>query len=179
MKHPNRRRQQGLTLVEAATALAIVGILAGAAAPSLQDLRERSHVESVAAELETDIQLARGAAVLYAEGVRLSFQDTRQGSCYIVHTGDADACECGDSGPAVCKPGTASLRTVRVGRERPVRLDSNADSMFFEHTRGTVTPTATIQVIGPGGHAMHQVVNLMGRVRSCVPGGGWTPYKAC
>lgn len=179
MNQPTRRRQQGVTLVEAATVLAIVGILAGAAAPSLQDLRERGHVEGVAAQLETDIQLARGAAVLYSEGVRLSFQDTAHGSCYIVHTGDADACECGTSGPAVCKPGVASIRTVRVGREVPVRLSSNSGSIYFEHNRGTVTPTATIQVVGSGGHTLHQVVNLMGRVRSCVPGGTWSPYKAC
>ncbi len=159
--------------------LAVVSILAGVAAPGLQGVRERGHVEGTAAQLETDIQFARTAAVLYTQGVRLSFQDTRQGSCYVVHTGAENACICGDSGPAVCEAGATSLRTVRVGRELPVRLSSNSDSLFFEHTRGTVTPTATVQVIGPSGHALHQVVNLMGRVRSCVPAGGWAGYKPC
>ncbi len=179
MKHLNLRRQQGVTLVEAATVLAVVSVLAGAAAPGLMGARERGHVEGTAAQLETDIQFARGAAVLYAEGVRLSFQDTRQGSCYVVHTGAENACTCGDSGPAVCAGDARSLRTVRVGRELPVRLASNSDSMVFEPMRGTVTPTATIQVVGAGGHTLHQVVNLMGRVRTCAPAGGWTVYKAC
>jgi len=179
MNSRQSRRQQGLTIVEVAAVLAVVSIVAGAAVPSLQATRERVHVEGAAAQLETDIQLARTAAVLYGNGVRISFQDSREGSCYVVHTGDADDCRCGDSGPAVCREGSASLRTVRLGAGVPVRLASNSASMHFEPLRGMATPTATIQVTGPSGHSVHQVVNIMGRVRSCVPAGGWAGYKTC
>ena len=37
--------------------------------------------------------------------------------------------------------------------------------------KGTVTPTATLRVEARDGRAIHQVVNLLGRVRSCSPQG--------
>jgi type IV fimbrial biogenesis protein FimT len=43
---------------------------------------------------------------------------------------------------------------------------------------GTSTPTGTLRLVGGRGRAVHHVVNVMGRVRSCTPAGvpGW---RAC
>ena len=43
---------------------------------------------------------------------------------------------------------------------------------------GTSTPTGTLRLVDSRGRAVHHVVNVMGRVRSCTPAGvpGW---RAC
>jgi type IV fimbrial biogenesis protein FimT len=77
----------------------------------------------------------------------------------------------------VCSGGAQALRSVRYAGE-PVRLASNSRSLAFEPTQGTVTPTATVRVAAAGGEAVHQIINVMGRVRSCSPN-GVAGYKPC
>ncbi len=51
--------------------------------------------------------------------------------------------------------------------------------MLFDPVRGTTTPTATVRVVAADGRAIHQIVNIMGRVRACSPGGAVSGYRAC
>jgi type IV fimbrial biogenesis protein FimT len=44
---------------------------------------------------------------------------------------------------------------------------------------GTVTPTATFKLESTEGVAVHQVVNVMGRTRSCVASGALPGFKTC
>jgi type IV fimbrial biogenesis protein FimT len=59
-----------------------------------------------------------------------------------------------------------------------VQLRSNSGSILFDAVKGTVTPTATLRVTSSVG-ALHQVVNLMGRVRTCSPDGALAGYARC
>jgi type IV fimbrial biogenesis protein FimT len=52
-------------------------------------------------------------------------------------------------------------------------------SVLFDPLHGTSTPAGTWRVIGTGGRAVHHVINVMGRVRSCSPQAAVPGYRAC
>ncbi len=173
------RTQRGLTLIECVVTLAIIVITLGAAIPSFTQARERRHLEGAAAQLATDIRQARSLAVSHASPVRLRVQQAADGSCYVLHTGPAGRCTCTGSGTSQCSADARALRTVGFVANGPVRLASNSSSMLFDPNRGTVTPTGTLRLQLQGGQALHQVVNVMGRVRSCSPAGAVAGYPVC
>lgn len=178
-RQPPRRAASGVSLLESLVALAIVAVLLGAALPTLGGLAQRSHLEGVALQFETDVQHARSLAVARQQGVRIGFGQSAGQACYLLHTGAPGACTCAAPGAAVCTGDAEALRLVRIdGRQAPA-LQANAASMLFDPVRGTTTPTATVRVAAADGRAIHQVVNIMGRVRSCSPGGAVPGYRAC
>ncbi len=170
--------RRGLTLTETMVALTITLVAVGAAAPGFESARERRHLEGVAAQLETDLALARSEAVALNRTLRVVFERDASGSCYMLHTGSIDDCRCSATGP-VCRAGVAAVRHVRVAADSGVGVVSNVRTMVFEPDKGTVTPTGTVRVEGRDGRALHQVVNLMGRVRTCSPAPALPGYKAC
>ena len=177
---PAGRRQRGATLIEAAVSTVIVAIVAGIAAPGFEQARERRHLEGVAAQLETDLQLARATAVARNAGLRISFEAAADGStCYVVHSGAVGDCVCAADGSAVCRADAEALRSVRFAASLPVRVVSNSRSIVFDPVKGTTTPTATMRVQGRSGAAIHQIVNVMGRVRSCSPAPALPGYRSC
>jgi type IV fimbrial biogenesis protein FimT len=70
-------------------------------------------------------------------------------------------------------------RSVRFHGGSPVKLSSNSRSVLFDPMKGTSTPTATIQLQARNGAAIHQVLNIMGRVRLCSPAAVMSGYKRC
>ena len=174
-----RRTQRGLTMIECVVTLAIIAITLGAAIPSFTQARERRHLEGAAAQLVTDIRHARSLAVSHGAPVRLRVQQTAGGSCYLVHTGAAGDCQCTEAGTSSCRSSAQVLRTVGFDAASPVRVASNSASMLFDSDRGTVTPTGTLTLQLQNGATIRQVVNIMGRVRSCSPGAAVAGYVAC
>ena len=173
------RLQRGVTLVEACAVIAIVSILAAAAAPNLQGLIDSRRVDGTATQLATDIQFVRTEAVARNLPVRLSFYPSAEGSCYVVHTGNADQCDCAAPGPAVCTGDARQIKSVALTPADRVSLLTNVDSVLFDPLHGTSTPTGTLRLVGPQGRAVHHVINVMGRVRSCSPLGAMPGYRAC
>lgn len=174
---PLRRLSRGLTLVEAVVTLAVLTVLAGLAAPDLGRLVERRELEAAAAQLETDLQLARSEAVSRHATVRLDVQAGAGASCYVLHDGPAGSCDCLADGAPVCRADARVLRSVRLAPGARVALASNSPSMAFDADAGTVTPTGTLRLTGRGGDEIRQVVNIMGRVRSCSP--SMNGFKRC
>jgi type IV fimbrial biogenesis protein FimT len=172
------RRVRGLSLVETLIAMSVAALTLGVALPGFDSVRERRHLEGVASQLETDLQFARSLAVAQHRSLRISFGSDAAGSCYVVHSGAADDCRCSADGP-VCTAGAEAERHVHLGPDVPVTLNANVRSMLFDAVRGTVTPTGTVRVVGRDGRAVHQVVSVMGRVRSCAPAPGLPGYRAC
>lgn len=173
------RTQSGLTLVEAAVVMAIAAIAVTSAAPSLRGFIDRQRLAGAAAQLATDLQYTRAESVLRHDGLRFSIKSGPWGQCYIVHTGDADQCSCAADAPAQCTAGAQSLRSVRFAATEAISLQSNVASIRFDPLHGTCTPTGTLKVVGAGGLAVHQIVNLMGRVRSCSPQGAVSGHASC
>lgn len=167
--------QHGLTLVEAAVVLGIVAAAATAATPGLQRLIDHRRLDAAATTLAADLQLARNEAIARNRVVRVVRDETT--GCYLLHTGPAGSCRCDADGTAVCDAGGAAIRSVASSPR--ITLQSNTASIAFDPLHGTVTPTATWRVIGGDGRAVHHVVNVMGRVRSCSPDAAVPGYRAC
>lgn len=171
--------QRGVTLIEACAVLTIVSILAGSALPSFDNMLKTRRLEGKAAELAGDLRYVRSEAVMRNQGVRLSFHDLAGGTCTIIHTGAAADCACGSEGAARCDNGAVALKTVFHSDREGVAVRSNRASMRFHPSNGTVTPTATVRVTGADGRAIHHVVNILGRVSSCSPGGAMPGVRPC
>ncbi len=171
--------QRGVTLIEAGIVLAVIAIAAGAAAPGMRDLIDARRLDGAATQLATDIQFIRTEAVARNEALRLSFHATSAGSCYVVHTGNADQCSCSAAGPAQCSGAAREVKTVTIAAAERVTLQANAASVLFDPLHGTSTPTGTLRLTGAGGRAIHHVINVMGRVRSCSPQAAVPGYRAC
>jgi type IV fimbrial biogenesis protein FimT len=169
---------RGITLVESLVCLATVAVTLGTVLPGFGGSVERRRVEGAAAQLETDLYLTRALAVAQNRTLRFEIVGAANGgSCYVVHSGSAGDCACAPQG-ATCVPGVQVHRSQHFAADAGVRIAANVRSMVFEPTRGTVTPTGTLRVEGPR-VAVHQVVNIMGRVRACTPSAQVPGYAAC
>jgi type IV fimbrial biogenesis protein FimT len=174
------RRALGLSMVELLCSLTITLILLGSALPMCRELRASQALQATAALLETDLQYARSLAVTGPRSVRLSVQALDAGgSCYVVHTGAAHACRCTGGGQAQCEPGAELLRLSEQDHRAGIALAPVSRSILFDGSKGTITPTATFKVTDGEGRAIHQVVNIMGRIRSCVPAGALGGLRPC
>jgi len=173
-KHSHR----GVTLIETAATSTVLAVLMGAAAPMYQDVLARRSMEGTAAQLAIDIQYVRSEAVARNQALRISFQKSEAGSCYVIHTGSGE-CGCADNIGTQCTGSAKEIKTVRLPASSPVQLSSNVGSMLFHPVRGTVSPAGTLRVIGPHGMEIRHVVNMMGRTRSCSAKGTVNGQAAC
>ncbi len=172
-------KQQGLSLIEVTVTMAVAVVLAGTAAPSLFDFIGTRRLEAAATQLASDIQFVRTDAVARNQPVRLSFFNSADGSCYVIHTGAAASCSCAATGPAVCTGSATQLKTVQLAARERVSVQANTTTVLFDPLHGTASPTATLRVLGANGRAVHHIVNVMGRVRSCSPLNAMPGYAAC
>ncbi len=171
--------QRGFSLVEAGIVLAVTAIVATSAAPSVQRVVDTRRIDGAATQLAADLQFVRTEAVARNQPLRLSVQVGGGASCYVVHSGNANQCSCTADGPAQCSGGAQPIKAVRFGDADRVALQTNVASMLFDPLHGTSTPTGTLRVVGSDGRAVHHVVNIMGRVRSCSPLAAVPGYRAC
>lgn len=176
---PKLLPKRGVSLVEASCCLAICAILLGTAAPGLGELRMRQQIQLNASQLAADINLARSSAMSHNKPIRLSWQSSAAGSCYMVHSGSEALCRCDASGIAICRTGATLLRSQHLPIASHIGLTAATSSVMFDAQKGTVTPTATFKLADTRGRAIHQVVNVMGRLRTCSPGGLVPGMKAC
>jgi type IV fimbrial biogenesis protein FimT len=179
---PHRRggaRRRGVSLVEGLLVAALTSTLAAATAAHFLQWRARLGVEQVASAFETDVHLARSLALAQRDVVRLAFEPAPNGACWLLHNGPRGSCQCSVDGQALCEAGSQAFRVAHWPEPQAVRLSANVRSLAFDGVRGTVTPAATVRFTGADGKAVHQVVSIMGRVRSCTPSGPWSGYKAC
>jgi len=173
-------KQDGMTLIELVVVLGILGILASLAIPSFQAFQERHRLQGHAMELVTDLHYVRSESVARNKGLRISFYADSGGTCYLIHTGNAAACTCSSNGSAQCSDPTNSIqKSVGLATALGVKLQSNVASMLFDPSRGTTSPAGSITVIGQSGNSIRQVVNIMGRTRTCSPQGTVSGYRVC
>lgn len=174
-----RRAQTGVTLVETMVTTSILAVVTGLAVPGFEGAVQRRHLEGAAAQLETDIHHTRMLAVARNAPLRISFESGAAGTCYVIHSGAANQCSCAGGGAAVCQGAATAERSVHFPAGGPLNLKFNSRSIVFEPLKGTSTPTATLQLSTRQGQAIHQVMNVMGRVRSCSPAPALSGYRAC
>lgn len=174
-----RHRERGVTLVESCVVLAVTALLATTAAPAMRDLIDVRRLDGTATRLATDIQFIRTETVARNQALRLSLYAHPRGSCYVLHSGAANQCRCDADGPAQCVGDAREIKTVSLLDADRVTLQANVGSLLFDPLHGTASPTATLRLLGARTRAVHHVINLMGRVRSCSPLAAMPGYRAC
>ena len=172
-------RQRGITWIETGVVMAVIAVVTAQAVPSMSRLIDSRRLEGAAVQFATDVQYARSESVARNQPVRISLYAPVQGSCYVLHTGAAAQCSCSGAAPAVCNGDAREIRTVFLPSEQGVALAANTASVAFDPLHGTSTPTGTFRVLGRQGRAIHHVINVMGRVRSCAPAAGVAGYPTC
>lgn len=177
--HPTRRQHLGLSLVEALVTTAVTSLALGATLPSFGEALARRELEGQAAQLATDLRLARSLAVAQGQPVRLRVQQQADGACYVLHSGGQGACSCTPQGAARCDAPGEVLRSAGFPRSGRVQLAANVGQMLFHGLHGTTSPGGTVRLSLADGTAVHQVVGIVGRVRSCSPGGRVPGLPAC
>jgi type IV fimbrial biogenesis protein FimT len=172
--------QRGVTLIEAGITTSVVAIAATLGVPSFTQTRDARTLEGVSSELARDLQYVRSEAVARNVSLRLTTQPLADGgACYVIHTGSNGDCSCGTDGNATCASGEQAFKTVVFGTGQRVGVAVNSASMLWHPTRGTVTPTGTLRLSLPDGRAVHHVVNIMGRARTCSPQGAVPGHAVC
>jgi type IV fimbrial biogenesis protein FimT len=176
---PAKRHQRGITLVESTITVLVAAVAVGSAVPGFQEARLKRQLDGTAAQLATDLRHARGLAAAQGQTVRFSLQQHGGGSCYVIHSGPKQACSCDAQGASVCRPGAQAFVNAAFPASGPIRLSASAADVLFEPDRGTVTPTTTLRAHAADGRSVHQIVNILGRVRACSPDGPASGYPAC
>ena len=189
MRQPQSRRRPtpvhdhcragGLTLIELMCVLAVLVVLGGGSVPGLQSMRQTQALNGVTETVQADVQYARMVAMTTDRTVRLSVQSHPDGgSCLLVHLGPAGGCACHGDGQATCATGSELLRVSAQRSTEGAALTTVGKSLIFDAGKGTVSPTATLKSQTTDGRVVHQVINILGRVRTCSPDGR-TPYPRC
>lgn len=185
--HPSGRRPIGHTLLEALVVLLLIGILLSAVLPGWTEHLARRRVEAASALLQADLAELRGAAVARDTGLRMTFRRHAQGSCYLVHDGDPDLCDCpsDEQGEPVprCTLG-AHLLQGRSWRADDLIVQANVASFRADPRVGGISPSGSVELRAAGLQPLRHVVNLLGRVRLCsvatdaaLP--GWRGLTSC
>ena len=173
-----KRREGGLSLLELAIVVAIIAIVGATAVPSFTAAVDGRRLDAAATRLAADLQFVRGEALARNRSLRLSVRSGADASCWIVHTGNPADCSC-TAAAATCSGDALSIKSVVLPNSERVGVTGNVASIVFDPLHGTSTPTGTLRLIGAGGRAIHHVVNVLGRVRSCTPEGGVAGYPTC
>ncbi|MFG6487719.1 GspH/FimT family pseudopilin [Roseateles sp. BYS78W] len=166
----SRRRNLGFTLVELCVCVGIGAALLSQAIPSLGKMRQERTLRATSEALASDLRFARSEAARLGESVH--FRISRKGaeSCYVLHTGAANDCDCA-GGQAVCKvPSSNIIKAEWLPAGKQMRLRSNAETLQFQHRQGLVTQTGSIELNLDSGAGIRQVVAITGRVRNCSTG---------
>lgn len=172
--------QRGVTLIEAGITTSLVAVAATLGVPSFTQMLDTRTLEGVSAELATDLQYVRMEAVARNQSVSLAVGAiTGGGACYVIYQGSADECTCAGSGRAVCAAPAQEIKTVVLPAAHGVSLRSGRAPIRWHPLHGTVTPTGTVQVAASGGREVHHIVNIVGRARTCSPGGKVRGHPVC
>lgn len=159
----------GITLVEMACVLAIVTLLASAGLPSLGEMLLNRRLEGLSSQFSADLQHLRSEAVSRNRSMRISFQRDAQASCYVVHTGPAGSCTCLAETAEACTEAGGLVHRVRIPASSGLVMRANVASMNIDPRLGTVSPAGSVLIESRNGRAIRHVVNILGRVRTCVP----------
>ena len=195
---PTGPRCRGFTLIELMVVVGLVVVLIALAAPSARRVIDVQRVNSINAQLVTDLQFARSEAASRNAHVRTTFNWDATQTCYSIYTynvsvsGDLTRCNCLQV-PACTAAGSVEIKTVRIPLDLGVhvRPASALDREFaFEPLTGalfTVTtdfPGAPLTLFGmvtfmdlP--RSLRTTVSLTGRPTVCAPAGSKMSAPAC
>lgn len=166
----SRSRPRGHTLIEALVVLGLIATLLSLALPGWREHLARRRVEAAAAVLQADLAELRSAAIARDTGLRMTFRSGTQGSCWLLHEGDAAPCDCppdtqGEPAPR-CHDG-ARLLQARSWLPDELRVSANINSLRIDPRLGSISPSGSVDLRATGLQPMRLVISVLGRVRAC------------
>lgn len=169
----NRPKNAGFTLLEAMIVIAIVGILAAVAVPSLQDMIESNGLKQVAEGLKSDMQFARTEAIKRSQDVVVSRSPGNAGGwCYGLNVSSSCNCTIANS---------CAIKTVSgINFSSAINMDAATNhNSTFDFRRGTIGAYGV--TFSTTHYAARVVFSDNGRVRICTPSGstGISDYPGC
>lgn len=173
--------RNGFTLVELATTVSVMVVLAVAAVPSFADFLDRAAVRGAAEGAADVVSNARTEAVKNNLDVSVAMQGSGTDWCLGANAATppsggqpalaAAACDCGDA--SQCQVSGQRLATD-ANAFPGVRLASAMTPLTFDRQMGVVTPLGThnLTLTSPRGKYYLSVdINALGHARLCVPAG--------
>lgn len=175
----SRRSTRGFTLVELCAGIGIGAALISQAVPAMNQFRQEQALKAHAGALATDLRLARSEAVRLSDSVYFRVSGKGANACYLLHTGARNDCDCA-GGQAVCKtPGSEVIKAEWLKSDHAITLQSNAETLEFQHRQGLVTQTGSIDLKLGDRTGVRQVIAITGRVRSCYTGARIAGLSKC
>lgn len=171
--------QRGVSLVELCVATAIVGVLLAAGLPAMQKFRQSQRLQAVAQTVMTDLKQLRSEAIQAGEAIHMRISQHEQGSCYILHNGASGACRCESETETACSGEARVLKQEWMPVSRGISVRANVTAISFQPRQGTATVAGRIEITGSDGTAIHHVVSVAGRTRSCTPSAGFANLPRC
>ena len=183
-------RQAGLTLIELLVVVGIVAVLAGLAAPSVNEFIMGKRVDTVANEMLADLRMARSTTTQTNEPVMFSFQNNGTLSCYTIYAREtaSGACDCSRGVGKACTGDDAAdipneLKTLILPASSGIKLVSSAAAFRFSGVAQQSLIDELVVDVAPSsndgaGGALRLKVNRTGRSHLCAVS-GHTAYGAC
>lgn len=181
MRRP-RRAHAGLTLIELMVVLVIGATLVTLVGPSMADLIATQRVQSINAELVTDLQFARSEAVRRNAVVSVRFGSDADETCYVMFIETvAGNCNCTNGAGAACNL-AEEIRTVSVPRSRGVTVTTAnvPPSLSFRAIDGVnAAPGFAANVVSGRRGQLRTTVGAAGRPQVCTQDGSMKSYPGC
>ena len=175
-------RPSGFTLLELLVTMALVGLLAGLAAPAMGRLLDTARLRSAAEAFSQELQQARNHALTHQQNVYFSLSVAAHRWCYGWSEHSSCDCRAGDLEKTACRTGSDSEQRIhrRLSTDFPsVKLETNRQAtvrtVHFSPLRGTASAD-TCELHNDAGK-LQVIVSPLGRVRICSTDG--RGYPAC
>lgn len=179
------RRAHGFTLIELMVVVALTAIVIGLVGPSMRELLAVKRVQSINAEMMTDLQYARTEAVRRNQSVVVQFQSNGTMTCYVVTAISAAVgkCNCLETPGSACKAGWEEIKTVQIPRTADVTLAASSSMstlVRFEKLAGTSLPgDFQVDVVSSLRGQLRTGINPAGLPSVCSPDGSVTQVPKC